>query len=158
MNIAVISVLSVFHIFIIVGVGVCVFLPSKICLVNEINSIWVKSALISLVGGSTYCLRGLYMQYCVKGEWDNRWILWHIIRPVVSTVCGVISLLFVKAGLLLVQASASEDQSYYGTYIIAFMAGLNVDGFMEKIESIFKELVSMKKSRMSSEETKEKAK
>ena len=54
-----------------------------------------------------------------------------------SAICGVISLLFVKSGLLLFEASLTGSQSHYGIYALAFIAGLNVDNFIKKIESIF---------------------
>ena len=117
----------------------------------EFQSIWLEVTLFGLIGGCTYCIRGLYLQYCVKEKWDNRWIVWHIIRPFVSSICGVISLLFVKAGLLLFEASHTESQNYYGIYALAFIAGLNVDNFIKKIESIFKEFSGIQQTRASRE-------
>ena len=68
-----------------------------------------------------------------------------------SAICGVISLLFVKSGLLLFEASLTGSQSHYGIYALAFIAGLNVDNFIKKIESIFKEFSGIQPARTSRE-------
>ena len=78
--------------------------------INECKSVWLSVLLAGLIGGCTYCIKGLYTQYCVKKEWDNRWVVWHIIRPFISTICGGVSLLFIKAGLLLFAVSNAEIQ------------------------------------------------
>ncbi len=117
----------------------------------EFNSLWMDVGLFGLTGGCTYCIRSLYLQYCVKQEWDNKWVVWHVVRPFVSTVCGVVSLVFVKSGLLMLEASSIETQSHYGIYALAFIAGLNVDNFIKKIESIFKVIAGIQETRASGE-------
>ena len=116
------------------------------------SSIWLDVSLFGLAGGSVYCLRGLYFHYCVKKDWDNVWFVWHVIRPFVSTVCGAVSLVFVKAGLLLFGEASIEMQNHYGVYALAFIAGLNVDNFVKKIELVFKEAIGIKQTRTSGEE------
>ena len=116
---------------------------------NKVESVWTNVVLFGLTGGCIYCLRALYIQYCLKKEWDNKWIVWHIIRPFVSAICGVISLLFVKAGLLLFVASYVETQNHYGIYALAFIAGLNVDNFIKKIEAVFEEIAGIRQTRIS---------
>lgn len=140
--------LFLYHIFLIaIGLYLCFNLDSFSF--YKLQPIWVHVGLFGLVGGCTYCIRGFYLQYCVRKEWDNRWIVWHIIRPFVSTICGVISLLFIKSGLLLLEAVPVGIQNHYGVYALAFIAGLNVDNFIKKIESIFKEITGIKQSRAS---------
>ena len=117
----------------------------------EVSSIWLDVSLFGLAGGSVYCLRGLYYHYCVEKDWDNVWFVWHLTRPFVSTVCGVVSLVFVKAGLLLFGGASVEMQNHYGVYALAFIAGLNVDNFVKKIELIFKEAVGIEQTRTSGE-------
>ena len=116
-----------------------------------VSSIWLDVSLFGLAGGSVYCLRGLYFHYCVEKDWDNVWFVWHLTRPFVSTVCGVVSLVFVKAGLLLFGGASVEMQNHYGVYALAFIAGLNVDNFVKKIELIFKEAVGIEQTRTSGE-------
>lgn len=113
--------------------------------------IWLDVALWGLAGGCVYCVRGLYIHHCVKQDWSNRWFVWHLFRPFVSTICGVVSLLFVKAGLLLFGISSAESSYNYGVYALSFVAGLNVDNFIEKVESTFKEIAGIRKSRVSEE-------
>ena len=146
----IIFILFFYHIFLI-GLGLYSYFCFDYFLFCNLNPIWLKVSLLGLIGCCTYCIRSLYFQYCVKEEWDNRWIVWHIIRPFVGSICGAVSLLFVKAGLLLFEVSHAETQSYYGIYALAFIAGLNVDNFIKKIESIFSEIIGIKKTRMSGE-------
>ena len=98
---------------------------------------WSHVLFFGLLGGCTYCLRALYLQYCVKKEWDNRWVVWHLVRPCVSAIMGVFSLISVKAGLLLLAvAEAKFDDKLYGIYALAFIAGYNVDYFQSQIRRV----------------------
>lgn len=49
---------------------------------------------------------------------------------------GGISLVFLKAGLILLDANANQGTTEFGFLAIAFIAGLNVDNFVKKIEEI----------------------
>ena len=142
--------LFVYHLLLVVSGAYFRFYWNN-CSMCQINSIWIDVSLFGLIGGCIYCTRSLYLQYCVKKEWDNRWVIWHIIRPFVSTICGAVSLLFVRAGLLVFQAAPAETPSHYGIYALAFIAGLNVDNFIKKIESIFKEIAGIQETRTSGE-------
>lgn len=104
-------------------------------------------------GGVLYCLRGMYLSYCVKDNWSNKWILWYIIRPLVSTMCGGVSFLFLKAGLLILEAQKNADSSNLGFYAFALIAGLNVDNFIKKIEDIAETTWGIAKSRTSKNES-----
>ena len=104
-------------------------------------------------GGVLYCFRGMYLNYCVKDNWSNRWIPWYIIRPIVSTMCGGVSFLFLKAGLLVLEAQKNVDSSNLGFYAFALIAGLNVDNFIKKIENISETTWGISKSRTSKNES-----
>ena len=98
---------------------------------------WSHVLFFGLLGGCTYCLRALYLQHCVEKEWDDRWVVWHIIRPCVGAIMGVFSLISVKVGLLvLVVAEEKLDDRLYGIYALAFIAGYNVDYFQSQIRRV----------------------
>lgn len=101
------------------------------------------------VGGVTYCLRGVYLNACVYKQWDKDWLPWYFIRPIVSFITGVISCLFLKAGLIVLEAKQMDGSSNLAFYALAFVAGLNVDRFIEKVESIAQVTWGIKKSRTS---------
>jgi hypothetical protein len=88
------------------------------------------------LGGIVYCLRAMYINICVKKSWDKDWIIWYILRPIVSMVVGGVSFLLLKAGLFVLQASTSGSTTPYSFLAIAFISGLNVDKFIEKIEQV----------------------
>jgi hypothetical protein len=104
------------------------------------------------VGGCTYCLRGVYLNACVYKRWDTDWFPWYFIRPIVSLVLGGVSYLFIKSGLLLLGASQESGASQLGIWAMAFLAGLNVDKFLAKIESIGQTVLGVDPSRQSKAE------
>jgi len=101
------------------------------------------------VGGILYCLRAVYLNACVRGEWSKNWEVWYFIRPLVSLISGGVSYIFLKAGLLVLEAQEIDGSSSYGFLALAFIAGLNVDNFVKKIESIAESAWGIGKSRTS---------
>jgi hypothetical protein len=99
------------------------------------------------IGGCVYCLRGVYLNACVRKQWDDDWQPWYYIRPLVSIACGAISYVFLSAGLLVLEAGQREDSSYFGFYALAFIAGLNVDKFIARVEGIAHATWGIEKSR-----------
>lgn len=118
----------------------------------------ITCALAGGVGGITYCLRGVYLNACVRKQWDETWLPWYYIRPIVSVICGAVSFLFLKAGLLVLDATEKTDSSLLGFYALAFIAGLNVDKFVAKLEDIAHATWGIEKSRTSKDDGKDKDK
>lgn len=107
----------------------------------------IPCALIGGVGGVVYCLRGIYLNACVKKSWDDLWQPWYYIRPVVSHLCGAVSFLFLKAGLLVLEAQPKTEATDLGFMALAFISGLNVDKFITKVEDIAQATWGIEKSR-----------
>jgi len=107
------------------------------------------------LGGAVYCLRGVYLNASVRKQWDSAWVPWYYIRPFVSLACGGISFLFLKAGLLLLESKQNPDSTDLGFYALAFVAGLNVDKFITKIEDIAQATWGIKKSRTASDSSRD---
>lgn len=105
--------------------------------------------LIGGIGGSVYCLRAIYLQACVKQEWNENWIVWYLIRPLLSIVVGGVSYLFIKAGLVLFNSSGQSEINQLSIWSLAFLSGLNVDNFIKKIESIGETVWGISPSRTS---------
>lgn len=107
----------------------------------------VNSALIGLVGGILYCLRGIYKNRSVKQNWDENWHVWYYLRPFTSLISGFISYVILNAGLLTLDAVQGESD--FGFYAFAFIAGYNVDKFLKKLEDVAKTIWGIDKSRSS---------
>ena len=107
----------------------------------------LTSAIVGGLGGCVYCLRGIYLNYAVRRQWGAEWLVWYFLRPVVSAACGAVSYLFLRAGLLILEAGQRADASELGFYALAFIAGLNVDKFLSKIEDIAQAVWGIEKSR-----------
>jgi bacteriorhodopsin len=63
-------------------------------------------------------------------------MMWYAARPVASVVMGVMVYVLIRAGLLVLEASDQESSTQYGYYAVSFLAGLNVDNFIKKFESV----------------------
>ncbi|WP_076920781.1 hypothetical protein [Pseudoalteromonas sp. SK20] len=107
----------------------------------------LRCALIAALGGILYCLRSVYLNRCVHDRWTKSWEVWYYLRPITSFICGIIAYIFLKAGLVVLDASQDSDAGYFGYYALAFFAGLNVDKFVAKIEEIGKSLFGIEKTR-----------
>jgi hypothetical protein len=101
------------------------------------------------IGGCVYCLRAIYLNACVRKQWDNAWKPWYFIRPIVSIACGGISYLFLMAGLLVLESGTRPNSSELGFYALSFIAGLNVDKFISKVEDVAQAVWGIEKSRAS---------
>lgn len=105
------------------------------------------------LGGIIYCLRGVYLNACVRKNWDKDWYPWYFIRPVVSLLTGGVSYIFLKAGLLVLESQNKPGSSHIAFYAVAFIAGLNVDKFIAKLEDVAKTTWGIDKSRTSGAES-----
>lgn len=115
----------------------------------EVLRIPLMCGAIGCVGGCLYCLRAVYLNKCVHKRWDTDWYAWYFIRPTTSVIAGAVSYLFLKAGLLVLESSSKSDASEIGFFALAFIAGLNVDKFVAKIEEVAKAVWGIDKSRAS---------
>lgn len=109
----------------------------------------VKCAMVGGLGGCMYCLRAIYLNYSARRQWSSDWYPWYIIRPFVSAGSGAVAYLFLKAGLLVLESGTRTDASDLGFYAISFIAGLNVDKFIRKIEEVAQSVWGIEKSRAS---------
>lgn len=113
------------------------------------NIILLQCSYFGLLGGILYCLRGIYINKAVNNEWNSDWRVWYILRPFTSLISGFVSGILLKAGLLILDATSEGNQTYFGFYSIAFVAGYNVDNFLKKIESLAKSTWGIEPSNVS---------
>ena len=117
-----------------------------------LNLMAFQSAYIGGLGGMIYCLRAVYLNKCVRNNWDSNWHTWYYLRPLTSILIGFVCYIFLKAGLLVLDASVQEDSTAYGYLAIAFISGYNVDNFMKKLEAIAESVWGIEKSRTASKD------
>lgn len=110
----------------------------------------------ALLGGCLYCIRAVYLNKCVRKSWDSDWHTWYFLRPIASFLCGGASFLFLKAGLLVLESNTNANASEIGFYALAFVAGLNVDKFVAKIEGVAHAVWGIEKSRSATSSSDEK--
>jgi hypothetical protein len=104
--------------------------------------------LFGALGGALYCVRAVYVNRSARNEWKPEWHCWYFLRPLASVICGGLSLLFLKAGLLVLDAGTKAGASHLGYYAFAFIAGFNVDKFLGKVEDIAQTTWGIEKSRL----------
>lgn len=124
-------------------------LKGTLTLPDKLDTLF-ESILIGGIGGVLYCSRAIYLNYSVKKSWSNEWLVWYFLRPITSLLCGGVSFLFLKAGLLVLEAKKESDASNLGFFAFALIAGLNVDKFIKKIEDLAKATWGIDQSRSSS--------
>lgn len=107
----------------------------------------INCILIATLAGCLYCLRAVYLNKCVRNYWDENWETWYYLRPITSAISGLASYIFLKAGLVVLEASEVDNSGNYGYLAFALIAGLNVDKFVVKIEEIAKATFGIEKSR-----------
>ena len=120
------------------------------------GELFPRCLMAGVTGGALYCIRGIYVYFSARQNWGNQWIVWHLGRPPASMICGGVCYLFLKSGLLLLSGENTEtDFSPYIYYVLAFMAGYNVDNFTRKLEEISKAIMGVVESRASKDSEKE---
>lgn len=134
--------------------GLCLELWGVVALLSGALPAWVESVEVAClcgltggIGGIVYCMRGLYVNVCAGDGWDPKWMPWYFIRPIVSLVCGVVSYLLLTAGLLVLESAPRTESTHLGFYVLAFVAGLNVDKFLTKVEEVAQTTWGIEKSR-----------
>jgi hypothetical protein len=147
----------VFLLFVLICLAglLCTYLAGVMPSWMEPIRLWFFCTLAGGIGGCVYCLRGVYLNACVHKRWDPEWQPWYYIRPFVSLVCGAASCLFLKAGLLVLESTQKENSTDLGFLGLAFVAGLNVDNFLAKVEEIAKATWGIERSRAGKESPKE---
>lgn len=109
----------------------------------------INCILIATLGGVMYCLRAVYLAKCVRKNWDPDWEIWYYLRPVTSAISGIVAYVFLKAGLIVLEAEQSVESGNFGFLALSFIAGYNVSNFSQKIEDIAKSTFGIEKSRSS---------
>lgn len=114
---------------------------------SEIIELATYCLFFGMLGGLVNCLRSLYLHTSLLKDWDPKWEVWYFIRPIVSGVIGVVSLIFLKAGLLIFsgEISLAGKERYFAYLAVAFLAGYNVQNFLLKIEEISKTSLGIKR-------------
>ena len=113
------------------------------------HELFYQCVLAGGFGGITYLLRAVYLNACVLKQWDSSWVPWYLFRPFTSMLSGGISYIFMRAGLVVLDAQTQPDSVEYGFFALALIAGLNVDRFLNKIEDIGHAVWGIRKSRSS---------
>ena len=117
-------------------------------------SLVYRCALMGALGGVVYCLRAVYLNRSVRAQWNSNWHVWYVLRPLVSTIVGAVTYVFLSAGLLFLGLSPESSSVSYGYLTLAFIAGLNVDRFLARIEKVAQSTWGIHPSRTSEDDKK----
>jgi uncharacterized membrane protein len=73
-------------------------------------------------------------------DWDNRYIPWHLARPLVGAAVAVIAVLILQAGILAVgsepNASGSTTPKNLLYFLVAFLVGYREDTFRDLVKRL----------------------
>lgn len=127
--------------------GLCIFYKI-IDLRTPGVDIFLYCSLFGVLGGVVHCMRGYYLHTALLKNWDADWNAWYYIRPFLSGIMGFISLVFIKAGLLVFSSNSNisvEGNQVVAYLAVAFIAGYNVQNFLAKLEEVFSVLLGIEK-------------
>ena len=110
------------------------------------NKLLTMCVLTGITGGLLYAFRAIYTHRCKDNDWNNRYVIWYYLRPLISSITGGISWLLLKAGIVLLSASPTDSSAIYGYLAFALIAGYNVEHFLEKFEDIMQAVWGINKS------------
>lgn len=117
-------------------VAICIFVYLKKP-VNTNFHILTYLACSGGIGGTIYCIRGLY-QNIADDSFHPKWVWWYIFRPLMSSCVGVITYFLIVGGLLSISSGKNIDLQK-GTMLytgIAFLSGYSFTKFTEKLDNI----------------------
>lgn len=109
----------------------------------------IKCILTAGLAGVLYCVRAVYLNYCVHRHWDERWEVWYYLRPLASAVTGLVAYIFLKASVIVLEGSQSVGNGLFGYLAFSFVAGYNVDRFLKKMEEVAQSKFGVRPSRTS---------
>jgi len=102
---------------------------------------------MAMLAGVLYCLRAVYLNASVQGNWKPQWETWYYLRPIASAIAGLVGYVFLRAGVIVLEAEQAENAGNFGYLAFSFIAGYNVDRFLKKIEDLAKSSFGVENSR-----------
>lgn len=123
--------------------------------------LFFECAYIGALGGTVYCTialwrHGLSAVTKKKKASTKKTTLWYIFRPIGSAATGLVSLLALKAGLIVVSTTGTDTQATDHTFIylvIAFFAGYRMVKILEILEKVTPPFSSKEDDTPSTEES-----
>lgn len=95
-------------------------------------------------GSVFYSLWAVYSHWSRQKNWDDDWLVWYLIRPILGLIAGVFTFILLKSGLILLtqqtpSGPASQNLSSNLAYLaLAFLAGFNIEDVTKKFKELFK--------------------
>lgn len=121
---------------------------TKLNLKAPLLALGIYCFLFGVFGGIVYCLRGYYLHTPLHKDWDDRWDVWYYVMPLISGMTGLISLIFIKAMLLLFSTGATIGADNLMAYFaVAVISGYNAQHFLKKFENISKTAVGIEEKK-----------
>ena len=114
---------------------------------SNFNSLFFTS-ILALIGSILYCLRAIYVNACVKKDWNAKWETWYYLRPFTGFLAGIGVWVALKAGALVLIGSNSPTNIWFSGFA-GFVAGLNVQNILKLIEKKAESNLGVQKSNQS---------
>ncbi len=97
--------------------------------------------------GSMIHISASFTVFVGAGKFDQRWLLWYVVKPVSGAGLAVVVYFAFRAGLLNGNAENSASINLYGTMSFAVFAGLFADIATQKLEEVAKVIFKPKDDR-----------
>src|ERR1700753_832346 len=129
-------VIAYLAVLLVAGIAGAIWLDrSNLARMEPERFTFFASVLAAFAGGLVNCGRAIYINACVRQKWDRAWHAWYHIRPILSAIIGVVAFAFIRAGLFVFGGGEVVKGSVWAFVAIAFIAGYNVQRFLEQLEA-----------------------
>lgn len=93
---------------------------------------YIFYALAGAIGGTLYCLRLFYWHSIRRNLQIDRWWIWYVLRPIISSGTSIMTVLLLQSGILILEISKT-DNAKIG---LSFLVGYGFGKVMDKLESL----------------------
>ena len=97
--------------------------------------------------GSMIHISASFTAFVGAGKFDQKWLLWYVVKPVSGAGLAVVVYFAFRAGLLNGSAENSASINLYGTMSFAVLTGLFADIATQKLEEVAKVIFKPKDER-----------
>jgi hypothetical protein len=131
------GVIAYLAVLLCAGIGCAFYLDSTGLASSDRERFTFFACVIAAFGGGLVnCGRAVYLNACVRQKWDTAWHPWYYIRPILSAIVGAAAYAFIRAGLFIFGGGSETGGSVWGYVSICFIAGYNVQRFLEQLEAV----------------------
>ncbi len=106
------------------------------CISSVLMSMYFPYLWTGAIGGTTIVYWGL-IKHTIDLDFDDQYVIWYLLKPILGAITAVVSVLIVKAGLFTLQGTSDlKTGGEFTLYVIAFLTGFSERFFIQLIDRV----------------------